>query len=78
VENRIKELKDGLRFDRTSCTSFRANQFRNLLVAASYALCRQLRHEARGATCERAQVATLRERLLKLAVTIRETARRCL
>jgi len=76
AENRIKELKDGLRFDLTSCTSFRANQFRNLLVAASYALCRQLRHEARGTTCERAQVATLRDRLLKLAVTIRETARR--
>jgi hypothetical protein len=76
AENRIKELKDGLRFDLTSCTSFRANQFRNLLVAAAYALCQQLRHEARGTTCERAQVATLRERLLKLAVTIRETARR--
>jgi len=76
AENRIKELKDGLRFDLTSCTSFRANQFRNLLVAASYALCQQLRHEARGTPCERAQVATLRERLLKLAVTIRETARR--
>jgi hypothetical protein len=76
AENRIKELKDGLRFDLTSCTSFRANQFRNLLVAAAYVLCQQLRHEARGTACERAQVSTLRERLLKLAVTIRETARR--
>ena len=45
-------------------------------MAAAYALCQQLRHEARGTACERAQVATLRERLLKLAVTIRETARR--
>jgi len=76
AENRIKELKDGLRFDLTSCTSFRANQFRNLLVAGAYVLCQQLRHEARGTTCERAQVSTLRERLLKLAVTIRESARR--
>lgn len=76
VENRVKELKDGLRFDLTSCTSFRANQFRNLLTAAAYALCQQLRYEARGTTCERAQVSTLRERLLKLAVTIRETVRR--
>jgi len=76
AENRIKELKDGLRFDLTSCTSFRANQFRNLLTAAAYALCQQLRHEARGTACERAQVSTLRERLLKLAVTIRETVRR--
>jgi hypothetical protein len=76
AENRIKELKDGLRFDLTPCPSFRANQFRNLLVAAAYALCQQLRHEARGTACERAQVWTLRERLLKLAVTIRETVRR--
>jgi hypothetical protein len=76
AENRIKELKDGLRFDLTSCTSFRANQFRNLLTAASYALCQQLRYEARGTSCERAQVGTLRERLLKLAVVIRESARR--
>lgn len=76
AENRIKELKDGLRFDLTSCTSFRANQFRNLLTAATYALCQQLRYEARGTACERAQVWTLRERLLKLAVVIRETARR--
>jgi hypothetical protein len=76
AENRIKELKDGLRFDLTSCTSFRANQFRNLLTAATYALCQQLRYEARGTSCERAQVSTLRERLLKLAVTVRETARR--
>lgn len=76
AENRIKELKDGLRFDLTSCTSFRANQFRNLLTAATYALCQQLRHEARGTSCERAQVSTLRERLLKLAVVIRESVRR--
>jgi len=76
AENRVKELKDGLRFDLTSCTSFRANQFRNLLTAAAYALCQQLRHEARGTACDRAQVSTLRERLLKLAVTIRESVRR--
>jgi len=76
MENRVKELKDGLRFDLTSCTSFRANQFRNLLTAAAYALYQQIRYEARGTTCERAQVSTLRERLLKLAVTVRETVRR--
>ena len=76
AENRIKELKDGLRFDLTSCTSFRANQFRNLLTAAAYALCQQLRHAARGTPCERAQVGTLRERLLKLAVVVRESVRR--
>lgn len=77
-ENRIKELKDGLRFDLTSCTEFRANQFRNLLTAAAYAIYQQLRYEARGTVCERNQVSTLRERLIKLAVTVRETVRRIL
>lgn len=75
-ENRIKELKEGLRFDLTSCTAFRANQFRNLLTAAAFALYQQLRYEARGTACERNQVGTLRERLIKLAVTIRESVRR--
>jgi hypothetical protein len=78
VENRIKELKDGLRFDLTPCPSFRANQFRNLLVAAAYGLLQQLRYEARSTRCEKAQVWTLRERLLKVAVVIRESVRRIL
>lgn len=76
AENRIKELKLGLRFDLTPCPRFQANQFRNLLTAAAYVLCQRLRLAARGTSCERAQVWTLRERLLKLAVTIRESARR--
>jgi hypothetical protein len=37
IENRIKELHD-LEIDRTSCTSFRANQFRVLLTAAACVL----------------------------------------
>ncbi|MFQ5916045.1 MAG: IS1380 family transposase [Nitrospinota bacterium] len=76
AENRIRELKDGLRFDLTSCTKFEANQFRNLLTAAAYALYQQLRYEARGTECERAQVWTLRERLVKIGVVIRESVRR--
>lgn len=76
VENRIKELKDGLRFDLTSCSRFGANQFRTLLAVAAYALFQQLRYEARGTECARAQVGTLRERLIKVAATVRETVRR--
>src|SRR5262249_44900747 len=34
VENRIKELKDGLALDRLSCVRFLGNQFRLLLTAA--------------------------------------------
>ena len=43
IENRIKELKHGLEIDRTSCTSFKANQFRVLMTASSYVLMQELR-----------------------------------
>jgi hypothetical protein len=36
IENRIKELHDGLQIGRTSCCRFWANQFRVLLTAAAY------------------------------------------
>ena len=36
IENRIKELLDGLQIDRTSCCKFLANQLRVLLTAAAY------------------------------------------
>ena len=78
VENRIKELKDGLRLDLTSCSRFGANQFRILLTMAAYVLYQQLRYEARGTDCARAQVPTLRERLIKLAGTVAESVRRIL
>src|SRR5437588_10121953 len=47
VENRIKELHD-LEIDRTSCTSFWANQFRVLLTAAAYVFLQELSVQARG------------------------------
>ena len=78
VENRIKELKDGLRFDLTSCSRFGANQFRILLAMAAYVLYQQLRYEARGTECARAQVSTLRERLIKVAAIVAESLRRIL
>lgn len=75
-ENRIKELKYGLELDRASCTSFLANQFRNLLVAAAYALFQQIRHAARGTSLQRTQVTGLRFKLLKIGVRVVESARR--
>ena len=42
VENRIKELKCDLSIDRTSCSSFVANQFRVILTAAAYLLFQEL------------------------------------
>ena len=76
IENRIKELKHGLEIDRTSCTSFKANQFRVLMTAAAYVLMQELRLQARHTGCARAQVNTLRLRLLKLGVWIESSARR--
>jgi len=76
VENRIKELHYGLQIDRTSCTSFWANQLRVLLTAAAYVLMQELRLNARRTGCSRAQVSTLRERLLKIGVWIEVSVRR--
>jgi hypothetical protein len=76
VENRIKELKDGLALDRLSCSRFLSNQFRLLLTAAAYILVQALRHHGAGTTCATAQVRTLRERLLKVAVWVERSVRR--
>ena len=76
IENRSKELKHGLEIDRTSCTSFKANQFRVLMTAAAYVLMQELRLHARRTGCARAQVNTLRLRLLKLGVWIESSVRR--
>ena len=76
IELRIKELHHGLEIDRTSCTRFWANQLRVLLTAAAYALMQELRTRAAGTGCARAQVWTLRERLLKLGVWVTCSVRR--
>ena len=76
IENRIKELHHGLEIDRTSCCRFWANQLRVLLTAAAYVLMQELRLRAARTVCARAQVTTLRERLLKLGTTVVVSARR--
>lgn len=76
IENRIKELHHGLEIDRTSCPRFLANQFRVLLTAAAYVLMQELRRRAAGTSLARAQVSTLRERLLKLGARIERSVRR--
>ena len=76
IENRIKELHDGLQIGRTSCGRFWANQLRVLLTAAAYVLMQELRLRAARTACARAQVPTLRERLLKLGVHVVRSVRR--
>ena len=76
MENRIKELKAGLALDRLSCSRFLANQFRLLLTTAAYILFQTLRLRAAGTIWATAQVPTLRERLLKVAVWVDRSVRR--
>lgn len=78
AENRIKELKLDLRFDLTSCSAFLANQMRNLLTMAASILFQQMRAQAAGTASESAQAGTLRERLVKIGVTVVESVRRIL
>ncbi len=78
VENRLKELHHGIAFDRLSCKRFLANQARLLLHAAAYVLYQELRHAAAGTTLARAQVNTLRERLIKLGGWFERTRRQLL
>ena len=75
-ENRIKELKNDLHIDRTSCTKLMANQVRVLMTAAAYVLMQELRLKASHTSCARAQVGTLRLRLLKLCAWVESSVRR--
>jgi hypothetical protein len=76
IENRIKELHHGLEIDRTSCSRFLANQLRVLLTAAAYVLMQELRLLAARTSLARAQVSTLRERLLKIGDRLVASVRR--
>lgn len=76
IENRVKELKLGLEIDRTSCTRFLANQFRVLMTAAAYVLMQEIRLAAKRTRWARAQVATLRDHLLKLGARVASSVRR--
>jgi len=77
MENRIKEQQLGLFADRTSCHGWWANQFRLLLSSCAYVLMERMRALAlRGTELARAQVGTIRLKLLKIgAVVLRNTRR---
>jgi hypothetical protein len=76
IENRIKELNLGLEIGRTSCSRFLANQLRVFLTAAAYVLMQELRLKAARTKLARAQVSTLRERLLKIGARVHSSVRR--
>jgi Transposase DDE domain group 1 len=76
MENRLKELQQGVAMDRTSCSRFAANQLRLLFSVAAYVLFQTLQGFARASALGAAQVWTLRERLVKIAVWVERSVRR--
>ena len=77
AENLIKQHKSQLASDRTSCRSPLANQMRLTLHTAAYWLMRVVRDAIpRPHKLARGEFATIRLRLLKIAVRVRETASR--
>jgi len=77
MENRIKECQLGLYADRTSCHLRWPNQFRLLLASLAYVLMERPRNVGlTGTDLARAQIGTLRCKLLKVgAVVVRNTRR---
>ncbi len=77
MENRIKEQQLYLFADRTSSSSFRANQTRLYFSSMAYLLLEALRRLGlRGTELARAQCNTIRTKLLKIGARIRVTVRR--
>jgi Transposase DDE domain group 1 len=77
AENLIKRHKSQLASDRTSCRSPLANQMRLILHTAAYWLMRTLRDAIpKPQPLASAEFSTIRLRLLKIAVRVRETASR--
>jgi hypothetical protein len=77
MENRIKEQQMGLFADRTSAHEWWANQFRLLLSCLAYVLIEGIRRLALKETeLERAQVGTIRLKLLKIGGVILRNTRR--
>jgi len=77
MENRIKEQQLGLFADRTSCHRWWPNQLRLLLSSAAYVLMESIRRLGlAGTELARAQVGTIRLKLLKIGTIILRNTRR--
>jgi hypothetical protein len=77
AENLIKRHKSQLASDRTSCRSPLANQMRLILHTAAYWLVRTVRDAIpKSEPLASGEFSTIRLRLLKVAVRVRETATR--
>ncbi len=75
-ENRIKEAKNSLYIDRTSCSRFWANQLRVLMTAATFVLLQEIRLKLKRTSLAGAQVETIRLKLLKIGGRLKTMVRR--
>ena len=77
MENRIKEQQLYLYADRTSCHHFLANQLRLMFSSSAYVLMQTLRQTGlAGTDLAKAQVQTIRVKLMKIAASVKVSARR--
>jgi hypothetical protein len=77
MENRIKEQQLAMFADRTSAATMRANQLRLWIASLAYTLVHELRRVAlAGTALAKAQVDTIRVRLLKIAARVQLSVRR--
>jgi hypothetical protein len=77
MENRIKEQQLDMFADRTSTGTMRANQLRLWLSSVAYVLVNELRRVGlKGTEMARAQVGTIRTKLLKIGAQIKVSVRR--
>ena len=77
MENRIKEIKNGLFSDRTSCHGWWANQLRLIFSSMAYILMDSLRRTIlKGTELAHAQCETIRLRLCKIGAMILRNTRR--
>jgi len=77
MELYIKEHKNHLFSDRTSCSSFEANQFRLFLHSVTYVLMHTYRElYLRGTEFAKAQFDTIRLKLIKIGARVRQMSTR--
>ena len=68
----IRQFKEGVKGDRMSCHTFKANKLRIFIHAAAYILMHSIRENAlHGTRLEKASILTIREKLMLYAVSVR-------
>lgn len=76
IENRIDEFENELHADRLSCSRYRTNALRLQLHTLAYNLMHLFRHWLLNTPLEKAQAATIRSALFKVAARVQRTVRR--